>query len=137
MPWCSTVSEESSMSSLSRVLEETFNITWTTCSQSSGETYRKTFLDKHMKGEKPLHRQCIVCGPGERERWVLPHSRPGEKRIRRCDHMTGYECRQCNVSLCISCCFEIYHTQQGNPFGIQDNSLVPIFQQKNNSKCII
>lgn len=68
------------------------------------------FLDKLMEGEKPLHRQCIVCGPEERE--MLPPLRPGEKRKRRCGHMTSYKCRQCNVSLCISPCFEIYHTKQ-------------------------
>lgn len=63
-----------------------------------------------MEGEKPLHRQCIVCGPAERE--MLPPLRPGEKRKGRCGHMTSYKCRQCNVSLCISPCFEIYHTKQ-------------------------
>lgn len=68
------------------------------------------FLDRLEEGGKSLHRQCIVCGPAERE--MLPPMRSGEKRPSRCGHMTSYKCKQCNVPLCITPCFEIYHTKQ-------------------------
>lgn len=68
------------------------------------------FLDRLEEGGKSLHRQCIVCGPAERE--MLPPMRSGEKRPSRCGHLTSYKCKQCNVPLCITPCFEIYHTKQ-------------------------
>ena len=67
------------------------------------------FVDKFIEGGKTLHRQCIVCGPAERK--MCDSSRPGEKR--RFGHMTSY-CKQCNVPLCITPCFEIFHTK--SPF---------------------
>lgn len=68
------------------------------------------FLDKLMEGEKFFYRQCIVCGLVEREMLFL--LRLGEKRKRRCGYMISYKCRQCNVSLCIFFCFEIYYIKQ-------------------------
>nr|XP_022290940.1 piggyBac transposable element-derived protein 4-like [Crassostrea virginica] len=69
------------------------------------------FVDKFIEGGKTLHRQCIVCGPAERK--MCDAVRPGEKR--RFGHMTSYKCKQCNVPLCITPCFEIFHTKQ-EPF---------------------
>ena len=69
------------------------------------------FVDKFIEGGKTLHRQCIVCGPAERK--MCDAVRPGEKC--RFGHMTSYKCKQCNVPLCITPCFEIFHTKQ-EPF---------------------
>ena len=62
------------------------------------------FVDKFIERGKTLHRQCIA---------LLREIRPGEKR--RFGHMTSYKCKQCNVPLYITPCFEIFHTKQ-EPF---------------------
>ncbi|XP_062604100.1 piggyBac transposable element-derived protein 4-like [Saccostrea cucullata] len=67
------------------------------------------FLARLEEGGKMLLRQCIVCGPAEKE--MLPSMRPGEKRPSRCGHTTSYKCKECNVALCLTPCFEIYHTK--------------------------
>lgn len=51
------------------------------------------FMDRLEEGGKSLHRQCIVCGPAERE--MLPPMRSGEKRPSRCCDMTCYKCKSC------------------------------------------
>lgn len=51
------------------------------------------FMDRLEEGGKSLHRQCIVCGPAERE--MLPPMRSGEKRPSRCGDMTYYKCKSC------------------------------------------
>ena len=52
-------------------------------------------------------RLCVVCNPAERQ--ILQAI--GQKR-RRPGKETRYMCKQCNVSLCIEPCFELYHTKQ-------------------------
>lgn len=52
-------------------------------------------------------RRCIVCTPAERE-LLLP---TGEKR-RRPGHDTSYCCEDCNVPLCVTPCFKLYHKYQ-------------------------
>ena len=51
--------------------------------------------DKHFPG-KGARRQCVVCSDRRREGW---------KRTE-----TMYTCKQCNKSMCVVPCFEIFHT---------------------------
>lgn len=128
MPWCSAISRklveqliQSSRGSISTSLgrpapefwREHFNIIWTICPLGSGKTYRETFLDKQIEGEKPIHHKCIACEPAERdrERDATP-LKLREKRKRRCYQMTSSKCRQWNGSFCISPWFEIFRTKQ-------------------------
>ena len=51
-------------------------------------------------------RMCQVCGPAERQAAAT-----GDKR-KRYGHESSYECKQCEVALCVAPCFELYHTKQ-------------------------
>ena len=67
------------------------------------------FLEKIVENGKTLHRQCIVCSAAEKQ--MLAPPRAWEKRGR-CGHMSAYRCKQCNMTLCITPCFKLYHTKQ-------------------------
>lgn len=58
-------------------------------------------------GRKAKSRMCMVCGPAERE--LL--SAIDQKR-KRPGHGSGYQCGQCNVTLCATPCFTMYHTNR-------------------------
>lgn len=75
------------------------------------------FLDMQMEGEKPPSSSLVHClcsskreRESERERKRERDAtswKPEDKRKSRCSHTNSFKCRQCNVSLCISPCFEI------------------------------
>ena len=67
------------------------------------------FPDKLEVNGKCMSRQCVVCGPAERQSQTP--ARSGEKR-KRSGHMTSFCCKQCKVALCVTPCFELYHTKQ-------------------------
>ena len=50
-----------------------------------------------------------MCSAAEKQ--MLAPPRAWEKRGM-CGHMSTYRCKQCNVTLCITPCFELYHTKQ-------------------------
>ncbi|XP_033729277.1 piggyBac transposable element-derived protein 4-like [Pecten maximus] len=59
---------------------------------------------------KKVHaqRRCIVCGPAEAD--IFRTQNPGVKVPNRTGHDTNFQCKQCKVALCITPCFELYHT---------------------------
>jgi len=62
--------------------------------------------ENHKK--KSIQRICKVCSTAERQFF----RRNGEPKRKRAGHETIYECKLCNVSLCLENCFEIFHTQK-------------------------
>ena len=66
------------------------------------------FPDKLDDSGKTVTKECVVCGPAERS--MLGPLQPGQKRPKRCGHLTSFICKQCNVSLCVTPCFELFHT---------------------------
>lgn len=98
--WCSAISNEGLLSSLSRVLEETF---------------------KHHLDDLPIEFRRDLQGGIFWTNWLEESilfiasefvCRPWEKRTRRCIQMTSFKWRQCNASLCIFSGFEIRHTKK-------------------------
>ena len=65
------------------------------------------FPKKMLSNGRSISRQCIVCNPAERD--IL--SALGEKR-KRPGRESSYKCGQCDVTLCVDPCFELYHTKQ-------------------------
>lgn len=61
------------------------------------------FLSKIERSEKKatVTRLCAVCNHAE-------PVKDGSKKRKR--HETSYECKDCNVSLCLEPCFKLYHT---------------------------
>ncbi|XP_033740586.1 piggyBac transposable element-derived protein 4-like [Pecten maximus] len=53
-------------------------------------------------------RKCIVCGPAETDLFRSQH--PGETVPKSCGRMTCFQCKQCQVALCVEPCFELFHT---------------------------
>ncbi|XP_071129298.1 piggyBac transposable element-derived protein 4-like [Mytilus edulis] len=58
--------------------------------------------------KKNIARLCKVCNEAEKNNVNMNNL---QKR-KRPGHETCYECRECNVSLCIEPCFKIWHTQK-------------------------
>ena len=50
-------------------------------------------------------RRCEVCVPAERKL----DAKAGQKR-KRAGRETAYECGKCGKSVCVTPCFELYHT---------------------------
>ena len=55
-----------------------------------------------------IQRACRVCCPAEREF----HRRRGAGKRKREGKRSTYECKTCQVTLCIDNCFEIYHSNK-------------------------
>ncbi|XP_019633577.1 PREDICTED: zinc finger Ran-binding domain-containing protein 2-like [Branchiostoma belcheri] len=60
------------------------------------------------EGGKAKSRSCKVCCPAERK-YRLDHGLEPKKRP---GHESTYQCKQCEVALCITPCMELYHTQE-------------------------
>ena len=58
--------------------------------------------------KKNIARLCVVCNKAEQTNTEVD---PEHKR-RRPGHETKYECKDCNVALCIDPCFRLFHTNQ-------------------------
>ncbi|XP_033729312.1 piggyBac transposable element-derived protein 4-like [Pecten maximus] len=54
-------------------------------------------------------RRCVVCGPAEAE--LFRSSHPDEPVPKRTGRETSFQCKQCQVALCIEPCFELFHTK--------------------------
>jgi hypothetical protein len=69
------------------------------------------FITKIPPTEKKLRptRACVVCGPGEASIFAAAH--PGEPVPRRVGRDSTYECQLCHQCLCVTPCFEIFHTK--------------------------
>ena len=80
-------------------------------------------------------RDCVVCTP-DKERKHLFQNRKGQLRKR-----TSYKCIECDVNLCPSRCFELYHTVVNyNEIGVDLRLQRPVRQvkpktKKSKSKC--
>ena len=63
----------------------------------------------HALGKKKnISRTCVVCNPAE----VKRQTQLGQKRAKRPGKESVHECAQCLVALCITPCFELYHTRR-------------------------
>lgn len=58
--------------------------------------------------KRDIARLCTVCNNAERS---MAREDPEHKR-KRPGHETKYECKDCNVPLCIEPCFMLYHSHQ-------------------------
>ena len=57
---------------------------------------------------KRSSRACVVCRPAERKRL---QALMGDDHVpHRCGRESSYECKECNVALCVDPCFKIYYT---------------------------
>ncbi|XP_069113477.1 piggyBac transposable element-derived protein 4-like [Argopecten irradians] len=54
-------------------------------------------------------RRCVVCGPAEAE--LFRSANPEEPVPKRMGRETCFQCKQCQVPLCIEPCFELFHTK--------------------------
>ncbi|XP_052269913.1 piggyBac transposable element-derived protein 4-like [Dreissena polymorpha] len=66
------------------------------------------FPSKIPNDGKSKSLQCVVCNPAVAQMLASQ----GLPKKRRPGHETSFKCRQCDVSLCIVPCFELYHTMQ-------------------------
>lgn len=71
----------------------------------SGRHFPSKIKGTGKKGN--ISRLCKVCNEAERNNADL-----SANKRRRPGHETRYECKDCNVSLCLEPCFQIYHTCQ-------------------------
>ncbi|KAH3879739.1 hypothetical protein DPMN_003645 [Dreissena polymorpha] len=68
----------------------------------------RRFPSKIPNDRKSKSLQCVVCNPAVAQMLASQ----GLPKKRRPGHETAFKCRQCDVSLCIVPCFELYHTMQ-------------------------
>lgn len=83
--------------------------------RSSGDLLQRLSA-RHFIGHLPptgkrdhAKRRCAVCGPGEAE--LFRSANPGVAMPKRLGRETSFQCKQCQVALCVEPCFELFHTK--------------------------